>query len=104
MQRLDLCRRTKPARRIKAKRTSQVAPSLPKFRFGTDHLDVDGPQGALLTTIAVDENATFEGFGPQPHPNFIELFGDSAFNHGDGTLEGAGEDGEGVKDWPPALP
>jgi hypothetical protein len=29
--------------------------------------------------------------GPQPHPNFIEVFRQATFDDGDGTLEGAGE-------------
>ena len=33
------------------------------------------------------------GFGPQPHPGFIGVFGEAAYDDGDRTLEGAGEDG-----------
>jgi hypothetical protein len=32
------------------------------------------------------------GFGPQPHPGFIEVFGEAAFDNGDGALAGAEED------------
>ena len=33
------------------------------------------------------------GIGPQPHPNFIEVFDEVALNDGEGTVARAGEDG-----------
>jgi hypothetical protein len=33
------------------------------------------------------------GFGPQPHPSFIEISCQATVHDGKGTLEGAGEDG-----------
>jgi hypothetical protein len=31
------------------------------------------------------------GFGPQPHPNFIEVFGNAALDDGNRTVERAGK-------------
>jgi hypothetical protein len=36
------------------------------------------------------------GFGPQPHPGFIEVSGEVAIHNCDGTLEGARENGNNV--------
>jgi hypothetical protein len=36
------------------------------------------------------------GIGPQPHPSFIDFFGEVAFNDGDGKVERAGKDGRPV--------
>jgi hypothetical protein len=32
------------------------------------------------------------GIGPQPHPSFIEVFGDAAVDERDRKVEGAGKD------------
>jgi hypothetical protein len=31
--------------------------------------------------------------GPQPHPSFIEVFGEATFDNGDRAVAGAGDDG-----------
>ena len=38
--------------------------------------------------------AVVRSSGPQPHPSFIEVFGDAALGWGDGEVAGAGEGGE----------
>jgi hypothetical protein len=41
-----------------------------------------------------DFTVLIEGaIGPQPHPNFIEVFGETAFYDGDWEVEGAEQDG-----------
>jgi hypothetical protein len=43
---------------------------------------------------AVDYTVLIEGaIGPQPHPSFIEVFGEAPLRGGEGEVEGAGEDG-----------
>jgi hypothetical protein len=42
---------------------------------------------------ATDFTILIEGaIGPQPHPNFIEVFGEAALGRGEGEVERAGED------------
>jgi hypothetical protein len=41
------------------------------------------------------QQTSFRGaIGPQPHPGFIEVFGETAGDYGDGEVERAGEDKE----------
>ena len=47
---------------------------------------------------ATDFTVLVEGaIGPQPHPNFIDVFCQAAFGGGYGTVAGKGEDGSNVK-------
>jgi hypothetical protein len=51
---------------------------------------------------ATDFTALIEGgFGPQPHPDFIEVSDEVAVSHCDGEVAGAGEDGAALN---PVMP
>jgi hypothetical protein len=48
---------------------------------------------------ATDFTILIEGaIGPEPHPGFVEVFGEAAFGGGDGKVERAGEDSPTLSD------
>ena len=55
--------------------------------FVAQHVAGRGALGEFFTTLLQG------GFGPQPHPNFIEVLGSTAIHHCHRTLAGAEEDG-----------
>ena len=53
-----------------------------------------GPVSLAEPTQQRDPSRT--AIGPQPHPSFVEVFGQASFGGGEGEVAGAGEDEEDV--------